>query len=81
MEVTGVGDAIYHGERTLAMYVASMGYKPMSYHPGPGWTATTAAGEVLKVDYTDSNFKVYDGSTGAYMSVSTEVMFEFIVSF
>ena len=52
VEVTWVGDAIFHGECTLVMYVTSMGYKLVAYHLGPGWTATTAVREVLKVEFS-----------------------------
>jgi hypothetical protein len=58
-----------------------MGNKPVAYHPGAGWMATSAAGEVVKVDYTGGQFRAYNGSTGVYTFVSSKVNFEFTKSF
>jgi len=79
----GAGDAICQGEPTLVLYIACIGYKPVSYCPGPGWTARTAAGDVVKVNYSDSggNFKSYHESTGVSMLVTTEVKFSFTKTF
>jgi hypothetical protein len=43
--------------------------------------ATSAAGEVVKVDYTNGKFRAYNGCTGVCTFVSSEVKFEFAKSF
>jgi hypothetical protein len=81
VEAVGAGDAICQGERTLIMYVTYIGYKPVAYHLGAGWMATSAVGEVVKIAYTDDKFRAYNGSTGVYTFVGSKVNLEFTKSF